>query len=176
MTAPASSGKKGTVANGLGARTSESWSPKFRALKQILLDCGVGVDKVPSEDPEDDVSGSNPRGGAGHRVLIFSQLKAVLDLVEDELFGSRGELGGVSWLRLDGGVAPTARFDVVRKFNADPSIDVLLLTTHVGGLGLNLTSADTVVFLEHDWNPQKDLQVRAFPTHHTPPPSLPVRD
>lgn len=35
---------------------------------------------------------------------------------------------------------------------------VLLLTTHVGGLGLNLTSADTVVFLEHDWNPMKDLQ------------------
>ena len=38
-------------------------------------------------------------------------------------------------------------------------MDVLLLTTHVGGLGLNLTSADTVVFLEHDWNPMKDLQV-----------------
>ena len=107
--------------------------------------------------------GDGPRGrrqepgvGAGHRVLIFSQLKSVLDLVEEEVFG--GMLRGVSWLRLDGSVAPTARFDVVRKFNADPSIDVLLLTTHVGGLGLNLTSADTVVFLEHDWNPQKDLQ------------------
>jgi TATA-binding protein-associated factor len=37
-------------------------------------------------------------------------------------------------------------------------VQVLLLTTHVGGLGLNLTSADTVVFLEHDWNPMKDLQ------------------
>jgi TATA-binding protein-associated factor len=37
-------------------------------------------------------------------------------------------------------------------------LQVLLLTTHVGGLGLNLTSADTVVFLEHDWNPMKDLQ------------------
>ncbi|GFH24565.1 uncharacterized protein HaLaN_22384, partial [Haematococcus lacustris] len=44
------------------------------------------------------------------------------------------------------------------RFNADPTIDVLLLTTAVGGLGLNLTSADTVVFLEHDWNPMKDLQ------------------
>ncbi len=50
------------------------------------------------------------------------------------------------------------RFGVVQKFNSDPSIDVLLLTTAVGGLGLNLTSADTVVFLEHDWNPMKDLQ------------------
>lgn len=45
-----------------------------------------------------------------------------------------------------------------RRFNNDPSIDVLLLTTHVGGLGLNLTGADTVVFVEHDWNPMRDLQ------------------
>lgn len=56
------------------------------------------------------------------------------------------------------------------RFNNDPSIDILLLTTHVGGLGLNLTGADTVVFVEHDWNPMKDLQVcdlllnRAHPT------------
>jgi len=48
----------------------------------------------------------------------------------------------------------------MQRFNSDPTIDVLLLTTAVGGLGLNLTSADTVVFMEHDWNPQKDLQVR----------------
>ena len=46
------------------------------------------------------------------------------------------------------------------RFNNDPSIDILLLTTHVGGLGLNLTGADTVIFVEHDWNPTKDLQVR----------------
>ena len=39
--------------------------------------------------------------------------------------------------------------------------DVLLLTTTVGGLGLNLTGADTVIFVEHDWNPMKDLQVRS---------------
>ncbi len=49
-----------------------------------------------------------------------------------------------------------------QRFNADPTIEVLLLTTAVGGLGLNLTSADTVVFLEHDWNPMKDLQVRTL--------------
>ena len=58
-------------------------------------------------------------------------------------------------LKLCGGI----RFSIVQRFNADPTIDVLLLTTAVGGLGLNLTSADTVVFLEHDWNPMKDLQV-----------------
>jgi len=48
------------------------------------------------------------------------------------------------------------------RFNSDPSVDVLLLTTHVGGLGLNLTGADTVIFFEHDWNPMKDLQVSGF--------------
>jgi TATA-binding protein-associated factor len=46
-------------------------------------------------------------------------------------------------------------------FMKDPSIDLLLLTTSVGGLGLNLTGADTVIFVEHDWNPMKDLQVAA---------------
>ena len=51
---------------------------------------------------------------------------------------------------------------VVCRFNSDPSIDALLLTTHVGGLGLNLTGADTVIFFEHDWNPMKDLQVNPF--------------
>ncbi len=47
---------------------------------------------------------------------------------------------------------------MVKRFNSDPSIDILLLTTSIGGLGLNLTGADTVIFFEHDWNPQKDLQ------------------
>merc|ERR1719288_89745 len=64
----------------------------------------------------------------------------------------------VSYLRLDGNVPVAQRHSIVSKFNNDPSIDVLLLTTSVGGLGLNLTGADTVIFVEHDWNPMKDLQ------------------
>ena len=64
----------------------------------------------------------------------------------------------VSYLRLDGSTDLAKRHDIVTRFNEDPSIDVLLLTTHVGGLGLNLTGADTVIFMEHDWNPMKDLQ------------------
>lgn len=86
-------------------------------------------------------------------------------------------------MRLDGSVEPEKRFDIVKTFNSDPTIDVLLLTTHgmilhfgmvsvelktcayvrillaVGGLGLNLTSANTLVFMEHDWNPMRDHQV-----------------
>ena len=59
---------------------------------------------------------------------------------------------------------PVARTNAIHarawrdRFNNDPSIDLLLMTTHVGGLGLNLTGADTVIFVEHDWNPMKDLQ------------------
>jgi TATA-binding protein-associated factor len=49
------------------------------------------------------------------------------------------------------------RIDVVNQFNSDPTISVLILTTQIGGLGLNLTGADTVIFAEHDWNPMKDL-------------------
>ena len=61
-------------------------------------------------------------------------------------------------MRLDGTVDTAKRFGIVTKFNEDPSIDLLLLTTHVGGLGLNLTGADIVIFVDHDWNPMKDLQ------------------
>ena len=68
--------------------------------------------------------------------------------------------GGTRFLRLDGQVAPRAREAMVQRFNRDSSIPIMLLTTRVGGLGLNLTGADVVIFVEHDWNPQ----VRRPPT------------
>ncbi|MEQ2168094.1 btaf1 RNA polymerase II, B-TFIID transcription factor-associated, 170kDa, partial [Goodea atripinnis] len=103
----------------------------------------------------------NSEGGteavvAQHRVLIFCQLKSMLDIVEHDLL--KPKLPTVTYLRLDGSVPAGQRHSIVSRFNNDPSIDVLLLTTHVGGLGLNLTGADTVVFVEHDWNPMRDLQ------------------
>lgn len=116
-------------------------SAKLPALKQLLLDCGIGV---------------QTESVSQHRALIFCQLKAMLDIVEHDLL--RKHLPSVTYLRLDGSVAASMRQDIVNNFNSDPSIDVLLLTTLVGGLGLNLTGADTVIFVEHDWNPMKDLQ------------------
>ncbi len=83
-------------------------------------------------------------------------MKQMLDIIEQDLF--RKHMPDVTYMRLDGGVSADKRFDIVQTFNADPSIDVLLLTTQVGGLGLTLTGADTVIFVEHDWNPMKDLQ------------------
>ncbi|KAM4054666.1 hypothetical protein HRG_005490 [Hirsutella rhossiliensis] len=91
-----------------------------------------------------------------HRALIFCQMKEMLDMVQNKVL--KDMLPSVSHLRLDGSVEANKRQDIVNKFNSDPSYDVLLLTTSVGGLGLNLTGADTVIFVEHDWNPQKDLQ------------------
>eukprot|EP00188_Purpureofilum_apyrenoidigerum_P001263 Plantae.Rhodophyta-Purpureofilum_apyrenoidigerum.ctg16784.p1 GENE.Plantae.Rhodophyta-Purpureofilum_apyrenoidigerum.ctg16784~~Plantae.Rhodophyta-Purpureofilum_apyrenoidigerum.ctg16784.p1 ORF type:complete len:796 (+),score=160.61 Plantae.Rhodophyta-Purpureofilum_apyrenoidigerum.ctg16784:29-2389(+) len=120
-------------------------SPKLMALEQLLLELGIG----------DDETLVNRQSG-GHRVLIFAQMKETLDLVERDLFKARLPL--VTFLRMDGNVEATKRQSIVTRFNADPTIDCLLLTTQVGGLGLNLTGADTVIFLEHDWNPTKDLQ------------------
>lgn len=123
---------------------------KLCALRQLLLDCGIGssCSTVAQNEPEPVVS--------QHRALVFCQLKGMLDILENDLFKSL--MPSVSYLRLDGSVPPGMRHAVVHRFNNDPSIDILLLTTQVGGLGLNLTGADTVIFVEHDWNPMKDLQ------------------
>ncbi|XP_071378280.1 TATA-binding protein-associated factor 172 isoform X1 [Centroberyx affinis] len=123
-------------------------APKLSALKQLLLDCGLGGSGASEGGTEAVV--------AQHRVLIFCQLKSMLDIVEHDLL--KPKLPTVTYLRLDGSVQAGLRHSIVSRFNNDPSIDVLLLTTHVGGLGLNLTGADTVVFVEHDWNPMRDLQ------------------
>lgn len=124
---------------------------KLPALKQLLLDCGIGQPQQMNPPPTD-----TQQLVSRHRALIFCQLKAMLDIVENDLL--RVHLPTVTYLRLDGSVPAAQRHSVVARFNADPSIDVLLLTTQVGGLGLNLTGADTVIFVEHDWNPMKDLQ------------------
>ncbi|KAK3706120.1 TATA-binding protein-associated factor mot1 [Vermiconidia calcicola] len=126
-------------------------APKLTALRDLLVDCGIGV-------------ASNDNGGvpmadqavSQHRALIFCQMKEMLDMVEGTVL--KKMLPSVTFSRLDGSVEASKRQDVVNRFNSDPSIDCLLLTTSVGGLGLNLTGADTVIFVEHDWNPQKDIQ------------------
>ncbi|CAN8070579.1 unnamed protein product [Agarophyton chilense] len=119
-------------------------SAKLVGLRNILQECGIGLEDA------------SVRDSGGHRVLIFAQLKQMLDIVEKDLFAVH--MPSVTYMRLDGSVEATKRQSIVTRFNADPTIDCLLLTTHVGGLGLNLTGADTVIFLEHDWNPTKDLQ------------------
>ncbi|XP_048263211.1 TATA-binding protein-associated factor 172 isoform X2 [Bombus terrestris] len=156
-----------TVCNTLKQRKSTlsdiEYAAKLPALKQLLLDCGIGQpqrqqnrNSVTTDGTSDNQPPQEQQLVSQHRALIFCQLKAMLDIVEKDLLCVH--LPTVTYLRLDGSVQTTQRHSIVTRFNADPSIDVLLLTTQVGGLGLNLTGADTVIFVEHDWNPMKDLQ------------------
>lgn len=124
-------------------------APKLTALRDLLVDCGIGTEGNESNDPL--YQPIKP-----HRALIFCQMKEMLDMVQNTVL--KNMLPSVTYLRLDGGVEANKRQGIVNQFNSDPSYDCLLLTTSVGGLGLNLTGADTVIFVEHDWNPQKDLQ------------------
>lgn len=128
-----------------------SHAPKLSALRDLLVDCGIGGDSSSEGDLTTGASYVSP-----HRALIFCQMKEMLDIVQNDVL--KKLLPSVQYLRLDGSVEATKRQNIVNQFNTDPSYDVLLLTTSVGGLGLNLTGADTVIFVEHDWNPQKDIQ------------------
>lgn len=125
-------------------------APKLGALRDLLLDCGIGAADTALDNPAEGEFVSQ------HRALIFCQMKEMMDMVQNSVF--KKLLPSVQYLRLDGSVEASKRQDIVNRFNSDPSYDCLLLSTSVGGLGLNLTGADTVIFMEHDWNPQKDLQ------------------
>ncbi|OQR88485.1 ATP-dependent helicase [Thraustotheca clavata] len=88
-----------------------------------------------------------------HRVLIFSQWTKLLDLIEvlmDHL--------GYRYLRLDGSTNVADRQAMIDEFNDDPSIFAFLLSTRAGGLGINLTAADTVILHDLDFNPTIDAQ------------------
>ena len=94
---------------------------------------------------------------SGHRVLIFSQMVKMLDILGDYL-----SLRGFSFQRLDGSVTSDKRKQAMDHFNAPDSSDFcFLLSTRAGGLGINLATADTVILYDSDWNPQNDLQAQA---------------
>ncbi|KAI1295842.1 CHD1-like protein [Xylaria venustula] len=92
-----------------------------------------------------------------HRVLIFSQMVKVLDILGDYL-----RLRGYQFQRLDGTIGAGPRRLAINHFNAEDSQDFcFLLSTRAGGLGINLMTADTVIIFDSDWNPQADLQAMA---------------
>ncbi|KAH9857622.1 SNF2 chromatin remodeling protein [Lenzites betulinus] len=148
------------VRSSSGDLTDIQHAPKLLALRQLLVDCGIGLGPSATGDATKSELVDAEETGTGafsqHRVLIFCQMKQMLDIIETDLF--KQHMPAVTYMRLDGSTDPNKRHAIVQTFNADPSIDCLLLTTHVGGLGLTLTGADTVIFVEHDWNPMKDLQ------------------
>ncbi|XP_078467699.1 chromodomain-helicase-DNA-binding protein 5-like isoform X2 [Lampetra fluviatilis] len=96
----------------------------------------------------------------GHRVLIFSQMTKMLDLLEDFLDNE-----GFKYERIDGGITGSLRQDAIDRFNAPGAQQFcFLLSTRAGGLGINLATADTVIIYDSDWNPHNDIQ--AFSRAH----------
>lgn len=89
----------------------------------------------------------------GHRALIFTQMTKVLDILEQFL-----NIHGHRYLRLDGSTRVEQRQILTDRFNNDPRILVFILSSRSGGLGINLTGADTVIFYDMDWNPAMDKQ------------------
>ncbi|CED85629.1 snf2 family dna-dependent atpase [Phaffia rhodozyma] len=89
-----------------------------------------------------------------HRVLVFSQFAIVLDILQDWLIGS-----GIVHLRLDGNTPQAQRQKDIDRFNSPNSnVDLYILSTRAGGVGINLASADVVIIMDPDFNPHQDLQ------------------
>uniref|UniRef100_A0A8C2YF11 Proliferation-associated SNF2-like protein n=1 Tax=Coturnix japonica TaxID=93934 RepID=A0A8C2YF11_COTJA len=91
----------------------------------------------------------------GHKVLMFSQMTRMLDVLMDYCY-----LRGFKFSRLDGSMSYSDREENMRQFNNDPEVFLFLVSTRAGGLGINLTAADTVIIYDSDWNPQSDLQAQ----------------
>ncbi|KAG7326696.1 hypothetical protein KOW79_010097 [Hemibagrus wyckioides] len=93
----------------------------------------------------------------GHKVLVFSQMVRCLDILEDYLIQRR-----YTYERIDGRVRGNLRQAAIDRFcKVDSDRFVFLLCTRAGGLGINLTAADTCIIFDSDWNPQNDLQAQA---------------
>ncbi|KAG5953085.1 hypothetical protein E4U53_006952 [Claviceps sorghi] len=93
---------------------------------------------------------------SGHKVLLFSQFKTQLDILEDYA----RELRGWHVCRIDGSVAQADRRQQIHDFNTNAAYNLFLLSTRAGGQGINLASADTVILFDSDFNPQQDLQAQ----------------
>lgn len=93
-----------------------------------------------------------------HRVLLFSQMTKLLDILQDYC-----NYRQYSFCRLDGSTKLADRQTAINAYNKDPSIFIFLLSTRAGGLGINLTGADTIILFDSDWNPHQVDPVHTFP-------------
>nr|KAF6455896.1 ERCC excision repair 6, chromatin remodeling factor [Rousettus aegyptiacus] len=124
---------------------------------------------IPEDELEEDQFGYWKRSGKmivvesllkiwhkqGQRVLLFSQSRQMLDILEIFLRAQK-----YSYFKMDGTTSIASRQPLITRYNEDTSIFVFLLTTRVGGLGVNLTGANRVIIYDPDWNPSTDTQAR----------------
>ena len=90
-----------------------------------------------------------------HRCLIFTQMTKMLNVLESWI-----NIAGYTYLRLDGATKTEDRQKLMDRFNGSTKYFIFILATRAGGLGINLTGADTVIFYDSDWNPTIDLQAQ----------------
>ncbi|XP_059482189.1 helicase domino isoform X2 [Neocloeon triangulifer] len=123
-----------------------SMSTQFPDPRLIQYDCGKlqVMDKLLRE-----------LKSGGHRALIFTQMTRMLDVLESFL-----NYHGYIYLRLDGTTKVDQRLVLMERFNNDKRIFAFILSTRSGGVGVNLTGADTVIFYDSDWNPTMDAQAQ----------------
>ncbi|RMZ83672.1 hypothetical protein DV738_g1011, partial [Chaetothyriales sp. CBS 135597] len=114
------------------------------SMRRFVTDCGklARLDQLLRELKQN-----------GHRVLLYFQMTRMIDLMEEYL-----TYRNYKYCRLDGSTKLEDRRDTVHDFQTRPEIFIFLLSTRAGGLGINLTSADTVIFYDSDWNPTIDSQ------------------
>ncbi|RUP46236.1 SNF2 family N-terminal domain-containing protein [Jimgerdemannia flammicorona] len=117
---------------------------KVPAMKDLIMDSG----KLAKLDKLLEVLKAE-----GHRCLIYFQMTRMIDLMEEYLAYRQ-----YKYLRLDGSSKISDRRDMVTDWQTRPEIFIFLLSTRAGGLGINLTAADTVIFYDSDWNPTVDQQ------------------
>ena len=94
------------------------------------------------------------------KILIFTQTKQMLNILEQMLQIINQDSIKYNYMRMDGSTPIIRRQELVDEFNNDPKFNVFLLTTKVGGLGVNLTGASRVIIFDPDWNPSTDMQAR----------------
>lgn len=125
--------------------------------------------RLPEDELEEDQFGYWKRSGKmiviesllkiwhkqGQRVLLFSQSRQMLHILEVFLRAQK-----YSYLKMDGSTTIASRQPLIARYNEDASIFVFLLTTRVGGIGINLTGANRVIIYDPDWNPSTDMQAR----------------
>ncbi|KAI9264457.1 SNF2 family N-terminal domain-containing protein [Sporodiniella umbellata] len=119
-------------------------SMKVPSMKDVILDSGklATLDKLLEKLKSED-----------HRCLVYFQMTKMIDLFEEYISYRQ-----YKYLRLDGSSKISDRRDMVQDWQTRPEIFIFLLSTRAGGLGINLTAADTVIFYDSDWNPTVDQQ------------------
>ena len=123
-------------------------SGKFNALEELLISLGF-------ENYESHNNNNNNTTIYENKVLIFTQFKQMIYLISTFL---KKKFPSIFTIQLTSDVKPKERSNIVLKFNNDPTINIMILTTSIGGLGLNLTAANIVIMYDHNWNPSKDMQ------------------